>query len=265
MSDESLDLSDLMVVIRRRKRMLISITACTALLFLLAAMVIPKKYKSTASITIYTKYFQNPLVKDFLPEIYDNTELKSQRETLIRKAFDSDFLNSLGEKYHIFKTSKVDPRHSIEEFELFKRIEVFSLESTTFSISFIGDDAAQTLQVMDEIVKRVTDTLADERKKTIVRLRDSIRKRIEDMALTMESTTDPLASVRPELLHVELDRLNAQISALKTQYTEKHPTITKLSIFRMELRCNPDKLFGEVLRIFTPKVFYCSRVIRHCQ
>jgi uncharacterized protein involved in exopolysaccharide biosynthesis len=234
MADESLDLSGLIKLLRSRYKMILAIVGASMFLFMLATLVLPKKYKSTAALTIYTKYFQNPLVKDFLPEIYDNNELKSQRETLIRKAFTSEFLNELGDKHGLFKTKRGDPRHSLEEYDLLKRIEVFSIESTTFQVSYVGRTPLETFEILNTIVGRVAKTLADERRKTIAQLRDSIRKRIETMALTMDSAADPLASVRPELLQAELDRLNAQIKALRTQYTDRHPMVTRL-VARVEV------------------------------
>lgn len=228
MSDDSLDFSSMIQAVRKRYRFIIAAILLSMFTFLSATFVLPKKYKSSASLTIYTKYFQNPLVKDFLPEIYDNNELKSQRQTLIKKSFSADFLDEIGEKNNLFKFPKGDLRHSTEQYELQKRIEVFSLETTTFQIAFTGKTPEETYNVMEAIVKRVSETLALERRKTIAQLRDSIRRRIETMALAMDSTTDPLASVRPELLQAELDRINAQAQALRTQYTDRHPMVLKL-------------------------------------
>src|ERR1035438_1947500 len=74
---------------------------CTAL-FVAAAFALPKKYKSHFSLSIYAKYFQNPLIRDFIPELSDPGEMKSQRESLIRQAFTPEFLDSIGEKYAIY-------------------------------------------------------------------------------------------------------------------------------------------------------------------
>lgn len=200
--------------------------ACT--IFLAVTFILPQKFKSTATITIYTKYFQNPLVKDFLPELYDTSELKAQRENLIRQSFSDEFLNVLGDRHKLFKSAPESLERATEMDEVRKRIETYSVQSTTFTVAFTHSDKKTTYEIEKEIVARVMETLAEERRATISKIRDSIQRRVEAISLNSSGNPDPMASARPELLAKEMAQLQEQVKALENQYTPQHPKVAKL-------------------------------------
>ena len=59
----------------------------------IAAQVLPKKYKSYFELTIYSKYFQSPLIGDFVPGMSESGDMKSQRESLIRQVLTPEYLD----------------------------------------------------------------------------------------------------------------------------------------------------------------------------
>jgi uncharacterized protein involved in exopolysaccharide biosynthesis len=223
------DQVDVLALIRRYRVLIAINTLLACSLFLGATFVIPQKFKSIATITIYTKYFQNPLVKDFLPELYDTSELRAQRENLIRQSFSDDYLNELGEREQIFKSAPHSGERDTELDELRKRIEIFSLQTTTFTVSFLYSDKKKTYDIEKEVVSRVMNTLFSDRRQTITNIRDSIQRRVEGISLNPRGgNPDPMASARPELLRKELAELQEQIQALENQYTPQHPKVAKL-------------------------------------
>lgn len=222
------DQFDILALVRRYRLVIAINIGAACAIFLGATFALPQKFKSTATLTIYTKYFQNPLVKDFLPELYDTSELKAQRENLIRQSFGEDFLNRLGESYKLFKSAPDSLERATELDDLRKRIETYSLQSTTFTVSFMYSDKKKTYEIEKEIVKRVIDTLYDERRNTITKIRDSIQRRVEGISLNSTGSPDPMATARPELLTKELSQLQEQIKALENQYTPQHPKVAKL-------------------------------------
>jgi hypothetical protein len=171
-------------------------------------------------------------VKDFLPELYDTTELKAQRENLIRQSFSEEFLESLGNRYKLFKSAPGSGERLTEMEDLRKRIETYSTQSTTFTVAFTYNDKVKTFEIEKEMVNRVVDTLFGERRNTITKIRDSIQRRIEAISLNTGSggtgNPDPMASARPELLQKELVQLQEQARALQNQYTNQHPKVSKL-------------------------------------
>lgn len=229
MKTEELEVSDLIHLFKRYYKIMVVSVLISSGGFLTVAYILPKVFKSIATITIFTKYFQNPLIKDMLPEIYDSFELRAQRENLIRKALDQDFLDEIGDKYKMFKSSPGTPARLIERDLFLKNIEIYSIQSTTFQLSLMGPTAEQTRRMLNEILERVVRTFSNERRKTIERMRDSIRKRVEMIAISLQNSTDPLASARPELIKKELERLESQIQSLKTQYTDQHPEVSRLN------------------------------------
>ena len=121
----------------RRYRFLIAINLFLAIGFFVGlAFILPPKYKSSGTLTIFSKYFQNPLVRDFLPELTDAIELRAQRENLIRQCFTEDYLNQLGTKFGLFRSSDETQEHLNELEALRKNIEIFPVGATTFTVGF---------------------------------------------------------------------------------------------------------------------------------
>src|SRR3954464_8091982 len=98
--------SDMVGLFSKYRALIVTGTLLSAAVFVAAAYVLPKRYKSSFVLSIYSSYFQNPLTRDFTSEIYDTTEMRAQREALIRQSLTPEFVDSLGEKYHIYDTAE---------------------------------------------------------------------------------------------------------------------------------------------------------------
>lgn len=223
------DLKDLMQLLEKRSFWLGSILAACTLGSLLLSLVLPQKYKSTAILTIYNEYFHTPLIKGIAYEPSDSRELKIQRESLVRSALGSDFLDRLGEKYHLFAHSKDHPYHSGERQELLKRIEILSLNDATYEFSFVAGKPEEAWGVVADILSQVRGTLISERRRSLIGLRDAIRAYLERTSLKQKPTTDPAAADRPDLLVEERSRLESEMASLTKQYTQKHPAVESLA------------------------------------
>src|SRR5437870_2874407 len=106
MDDKSISLEYLLSIARRNiVGLVLSLFICVGAAFL-ASVYLPKTYKSKAVLNIQSSYFKNPLVSDLISEITDPGELNAQRQSLLRLSLSDPFLNSLGEKYHIFSTGE---------------------------------------------------------------------------------------------------------------------------------------------------------------
>src|SRR5437660_10411979 len=97
-----LSIEDVPRLFSKYGRLIVTGTLISVALFISAASLLPKKYKAHFVLTIYTKYFQSPLVGDFIPELSESSEIRSQRESLIRQVLTPDYLDSLGERYGIY-------------------------------------------------------------------------------------------------------------------------------------------------------------------
>src|ERR1700687_3972472 len=105
-SEPTLNIQDVPRLFSKYWPSMIIATLVSTTLFIIAANHIPKKYKAHFILTIYSKYFQSPLIGDFIPELSESSEMRSQRESLIRQVLTPDYLDALGKKYGIYASSK---------------------------------------------------------------------------------------------------------------------------------------------------------------
>lgn len=250
--------TDVLKLFSRYRGMIITGTLLSLALFMTAANVIPKKYKSFFVLTVYAKYFQNPLIRDIIPEVNDAGEMKSQREALIRQALSPEFLDSLDLKYGLYhpappprsmmtgafealaRLQKLAEKWGILQpappasgnaaarQELLARIQVINLNNMTFQVGFTGPDPSVALRATEDIYAQVVRVLLETRTRNLVVLRNAIRKRLESLSFNMSAAPDPRSSLRPQLLREELTDVRGQLRALSSQYTEEHPLITEL-------------------------------------
>jgi hypothetical protein len=250
--EAALTLQDLPRIVTKYRRLMILGTVLSTVLFTLASFVLPKKYKTHFVLTIYTKYFQSPLIGEFVPELSDSGDIISQREALIRQVLTPSYVDSLGERYGIFaphgnraKASswyqkwrselKVwcmahglyqppNPASEIsaEREDLLSRINIFGLNSTTFNISFIYNDPDVTYRVTQDIYNQVIQSLLEIRMHTLTNIRDVIRERVGSLQ------GGPSSPEKISLLQEDLAEVRNQISALSSQYTEEHPRMKEL-------------------------------------
>ena len=167
-----LNIQEMPRLLSKYRGWIITATVSGMVLFTLAATQAPKKYKSHFILTIYSKYFQSPLVGDFVPELSESGEIRSQRESLIRQILTPEYLDLLAAKYGIYDPHKnpslswrekligrlktwtdrlgltqpanPESRLSAEREELRSRIEIYSINSTTFNVGFSYSDPGVT-------------------------------------------------------------------------------------------------------------------------
>ena len=227
MKEDIITLNDLLAIF---KRYILS----TILLIILGASIgvgisfyIPKKFKTKAILNIQSSYFKNPLVSDLIPENTDPGELNTQRASLLRLSLSDEFLDSLGEKYNLFKSVPDSLMRTVERESLLKKIEYFSLSSTTFQISIAGNTPKEVYNMLKDVLDQMTYTLIEERYKLIVRARDAIQNQVEFMSRVNKESTS-FTSSNTDKLKSELQKIDSNISELKTKYTESHPELFKL-------------------------------------
>lgn len=228
MEFDVVDVGDFLRILKKRSLLILGVVGICSAGFLAAAYILPKKYKSSTVLTIYTRYFHLPLVKDFTQDTTDGRELRIQRESLIRQALSDSFLDELGQKYKIFRHPIDHIYHHGERQEFLKQIEILSLNEATYEISYITKDPEVAYQIVSNVLQQVIQTLVTERRNKITSLRDAIRKNIETIGLMVKQSADPRAADRPELLLQEKRRLDSQIEALTKNYTVKHPAVARL-------------------------------------
>ena len=146
--------------ILRQKHLIAGAVIISAVASMTGYKYVPKSYKVQAVIGVQTKYFQSPLVRDFVAETWDGNELRSQREALIRRALNHEFLLDLGKRHHLFGAVKDDDVSTYDLDLLSKRFEVVPTGATTFLLSFFNGDPQEGYKIVQEAIAHIRANMA---------------------------------------------------------------------------------------------------------
>jgi len=243
------------------RSMIVATMACTTLCVVTADHT-PKKYKSHFVLTIYSKYFQSPLIGDFVPELSESSDMKSQRESLIRQVLTPDYLDALGKKYGIYDSSRNTPAASssfqelnlqlmalgkwldlyqprdkdselsAERESLRSRIEIYPLNTSTFNVGFVYSDPIVTLQVTQDLYGEIIQSLLEIRMRLLGNIHDAIQNRLASLSANI-TPAPPAEAVQNvpsgmEMVEEELKSVRSQLQALTSEYTDEHPLVIQL-------------------------------------
>lgn len=208
--------------------MIITIVIC-GFLGGLAYKVVPKKFKITTSLSLQTQYFHVPMVSGFLPEVFDSQELKSQRESLIYRSLNHEFLSKLAWKYHFKDEAK---KNSPESYRLSlwrKRFEVIPQGASAFLVGFIANDPEQGYLVMKDFIEHLRTIMERERRSNLLNLHDAIQDQLESLSIGKQTHgLNPIFSSRPDLVQHRIEKVTNEIETLKSEFSERHPRIAEL-------------------------------------
>lgn len=178
---EALEAKGLGIFLYRKKFKLVLVYILVTAIFVGVSYLIPRTYKAPAIVSIDTQYFQLPLVRGFVSENQSDSEKKARREAILWRALNSQFIQDIGNRYGLLEENE-DPFHLAQQQEsLDRKFEVFSRNSTTFSLAFLGQDAKMSQQITEEMVEQVRKTLVHERKKRLKALKASLESRLKNL------------------------------------------------------------------------------------
>jgi hypothetical protein len=228
--------------------------------FAAASIVLPKRYKASFVLTIYSNYFQNPLTRDFTSELYDSTEMRAQREAVLRQSLTPEFLDALGTKYGIYGGGLRGPlqrffkyiedkyglilvpteskTRSWERKDLLSRIQILNLNSDTFQVGFVYSNPDVTFHAIQDIYTQVTHGLLEVRRSHLAAVHGAIQKRLQSLATNLPALEAPNGSAPagnssaqaavPPSVDDELADVRSQLRVLRARYTEEHPLVIEL-------------------------------------
>jgi uncharacterized protein involved in exopolysaccharide biosynthesis len=221
-------------IFKKYKKGIILILLSCIMLAVTAVIVIPKKYKSIGVLSISVKYFQNPLVREFVTETYDSNEMKTQREALIITALTDKFIDQIGTKYKLYDEKVVsNPVELYNQRNLLRdRIEVLQLNPSVSQISFFSKDPEISHEINELIFTRITEHFVAQRQKFLINLRASMKKRIDALIASIGYSvvlkdTDEDFSKNPRL-SAEREKLKSEIADKLKFYNKSHPVVVNL-------------------------------------
>lgn len=261
--EATLTVQDIPRLLSKYRRSLVAGAVIGLSLFTAASFVLPNKYKVNFILTIDPRYFQSPLVGEFIPGLGGSGEMKSQGESLMRQALTPEFLDSLGQTYEIYSFLKARSnshswyrrlRHRVktvfvryglmheplessyelaqERHDLVSHIEIFNDYGTTYSVGYISSNPDVSFHVTEDIYTQLIHSLLDIRTRNLVNVRDAITRRLDSLTDNLDipaaSALPVQSSSRPDLLREQLEQVRSQIRALSTQLTDEHPAMQEL-------------------------------------
>ena len=249
-----------LAAISRRKWLLLQAVITGVAVSMAAFSLADKTYKVQTAISVRNEYFQVPLVQDFMPVTYNPAELKSQREALIRKSLNYDFLREVGGKFGLFGKSRSEDVSTYELESLNQHFEIVNVNATTYTVSYLSHNAEKGFNVMQEFVVHLRKSLATERRMTLLKLHDAIQDQLEVLSFGKPNSSVDLMSARPDLVKEQMTRIKEEIRSLEANYSSMHPRISELNHKLADLSRFIKPNYEEAPRAVRSEVFSGAKV-----
>lgn len=186
------------------------------LLGLLAPLLIKPKFKVTSVLSISPSYFQNSLMREFLSEVYDGAELRSQRQSLIAQALNQRSLDEISKKAGLMPETETPVEASIRRQALLKSVEIFPVQSSDYQISVVSNNPQRSLLINQEVLTNVQKTLRSKRLRTLENLRTAIGVQLDSMMPN---------SVTSTALQMKITQMQQELELKRASFASKHPVL----------------------------------------
>lgn len=189
---------------------------------LTAAFTIKPRYKVTSVISISPSYFQNSLMREFLSEVYDPAELRSQRSSIMSAALDKKFLDQMASENGVDLTKETSSQAAERRMIMLSSIDIVSTQASEFQISVFGNNREAAMKFNQKVIDNIMVVLKEKRIGMLTNLRSAVAAQIETMSPNIEVP----ATHETQLLRVA--SLEAQIADLSEKFSSKHPQVLAL-------------------------------------
>lgn len=201
----------LLYLFLRFKWMALTIVATALSVGIFLSLWIRPVYKVSSVISIAPSYFQNSLVREFLSEIYDPTEMKAQRLSAIMASLNTEFLNQLVRQENAEFDNLTPKEQSRSREEKFKSIEILSLQTSDFQVSVTGSDQERLLATNQLIINNIANHLKLKRETLLSGLANSMLAEIKKIK-SSEFKSEDQVSVNQQDNYSDLHPAKAVLS-----------------------------------------------------
>lgn len=229
---EKIYIKEFIQLLNRYMKPIAIIVGVTLLCFINLSFILPKSYKSEFELNIYPKYFYNALISDIVPGINSTPEMTQTVAAMVKEVMNDNFVDNIGSIYKIYKKNMTQYELSRARADLRERFELFSSGGNTYHIAFIYNDPAITLAVTNDVMTAVRKHFINTRLSTIEFAQATIAKKLDSANASKQfgdaDNGSPLITKNPAILEAEVNKIDQEISSLKSQFNAKHPRIVKL-------------------------------------
>lgn len=232
MNNDKVMIRDLVNTILKYKKTVAVICALSIAFSVQLTFWITKQFTSTFEINVYSKYFQNPLISEIIPDVYSIPEMRFAIDSMVKEAISDDYIDSIGKEYKIYSETNDEREIARERQFLRDRFSYYSTGGQSYQISFSHSDPYVAKAVAEKTLQVVKDHIINKRIKTIELIRSVMTKKLNSFnasqKLSQKGSEKVLASKSPDVLKEELLKIETSLAALSKQYSGNHPVMLNL-------------------------------------
>jgi hypothetical protein len=192
-----------------------------------------KSYRSSFEINVYSKYFQNPLISEIIPGVYNIPEMRFTIDSMVKEAISDEFIDELGTEFKLY--SKTDDEITAAKQRQYFREQFgyFSTGGQSYKITYVNSDPFVAKKIAERTLEQVRNHFINGRIKTIELVRTIMIRKLNSFnasqKISQRGSENALASKSPDVLASELKKIETSIDALAKQYNKNHPKIINLN------------------------------------
>lgn len=231
-SGDKVKIKEIVRLLWRRKAGFAAIVAVAAGFAVGLSAFLPKTYQTEFEINVYSKYFQNPLISEIVPGVYNIPEMRFTIDSMVKEALSDRFMDQLAQDFGIYSLD-ASPEEIAKKRGMFReRFKHYSTGGQSYRVVYEGPDPYQAKRIAEKTLDRVRGRFIDSRIQTIETVKSIMLDRLRALSasrrLGERGSDKALASRSPEALRAELAKIKANISALSKQYNMNHPKLRRL-------------------------------------
>lgn len=232
MNSDVVKIADIFRLIGKYKLQIGAITIVTLGFAISLSELMPKIYKSHFEINVYSKYFQNPLISEIVPGLYNIPEMRFTIDSMIKEAINDDYIDRLATEFKFYSMEEDEESVAKKRQYLRNQFKTYSTGGQSFKVSFEDSDAYRAKKISQMTLSRVKGHFINSRIETIETVKSIMLNRLQSLSASQKigssGTEKALASKSPKVLNAELNKIEASISALSKQYNMNHPKLIEL-------------------------------------
>lgn len=232
MQNEKILIRDLFNILLKNKIAIFLIFIITIGFSIQLTSFMKKKYKAEFEINVYSKYFQNPLISEIVPGVYNISEMRFTIDSMVKEAINDDFIDQVAIDYNIYKLDTDELTLAKNRQLLRDRFSSYSTGGQSYKVNFTHSDPYEAKKIAEKTLDKVKSKFIDSRIETIEMIKQMMIKRLQAFNASQKISTNggdqALASKSPDVLKAELKKIETNISALSKQYNSQHPKIKSL-------------------------------------
>jgi capsular polysaccharide biosynthesis protein len=239
MLNDKLYIKDLFEIIAKYKKQIVVIIFITFGFAMTLTEVLKKQYKSQFEINVYSKYFQNPLISEIIPGVYNIPEMRFTIDSMVKEAINDDFIDEIAREYNVYPEGADEMTIAKKRQLLRYHFNYYPTGGQSYEVTYSDSDPYIAKKIAEKTLERVKAQFVQSRIKTIEMVKQMMIQRLQSLTISQKMSSGgsekALASKSPEVLKAELQKIDVSIAALTKELNPTHPKIKALNERKLEI------------------------------